>query len=796
MALAQDSGSSGNSYDLGSYPSDFVDEDGNLASSIVVGEDAKAADVVSAIDIAAQLGNDAFAEEEQTVEGAETTEVNGLNPETDVRAAVEGTVTATAFDELVRNYEYDGDNELRVTEEVQVGSTETSNAVNTQVDSEGDVRTYVEQGAVEYVASYRPGLQEGDMLYLLGTEYELTSVESGEIELGATQTNRNLATGDTIEQGPFTVEVTDNDGEDTVYLTVMKDGETLSQDTFTAGDFQSYGENDEFNVSAESVFFGNEERVTLETTYSDTTMTDGEESPLDENWMVDLSVSGGNTVDSVELYNKQMATGSADTDEGDLSDNQVYTLDEGSSLEGPNGFFTVENLGLTDSATEEVSFGEDFEVSFTDGNGFEQTVDVSGDGDLHDGQGLSGTSEGHLIVGSEEGNVPVSINAQTVDVSNDEVTVEFSYGAYEETAEFDLTTSADATITDGTGGDTWNVYQASDTGYGFTPEIAVAQTGSGGASADTVDVGYADSSTNHYFTRSELSSQTNAAPTTLETDFGGVINAHASSPSQGGVGLYSTVDDSNNIADNSNRVLSVAETSGQTGDPDRTAIAAQYDYDSSGDDSDVDSGEIFQVSFLNVGSSLEESVPSTLGDEADGEATVTEYGSMANLESSTSVTVTQPEEKRQSEHAVGEVTTSSSDGQTYTERTPTDPTDVAALDTDDDIESRQASGDNMVLVGGPSVNDLVEDLAGDDLTWSADEYNDGEGLLQSISTDAYDALLVSGESAEDTRAAGEYLVNYEENSEQLEGSSQLRISTENGQVVESGDDSSESEDSQ
>lgn len=73
FAAAQ-SGSSGNSMDLGDYPMPFVDEEGQVDASIVVGEDAKTADVVSAVDIAGSLGNAAFEETETSVnvEGSAT----------------------------------------------------------------------------------------------------------------------------------------------------------------------------------------------------------------------------------------------------------------------------------------------------------------------------------------------------------------------------------------------------------------------------------------------------------------------------------------------------------------------------------------------------------------------------------------------------------------------------------------------------------------------------------------------------------------------------------------------------
>ena len=68
---------SGSSGDLGDYPAPFVDEDGNIQSSIVVGEDAATADVVGAIDIAGSLSQAAFTSEEIEGGGSVSTNVDG-----------------------------------------------------------------------------------------------------------------------------------------------------------------------------------------------------------------------------------------------------------------------------------------------------------------------------------------------------------------------------------------------------------------------------------------------------------------------------------------------------------------------------------------------------------------------------------------------------------------------------------------------------------------------------------------------------------------------------------------------
>ncbi|MDY6768978.1 MAG: S-layer protein, partial [Candidatus Nanohaloarchaea archaeon] len=51
---------------LGDFPQPFVNQDGTVASQIVVGSQGKQADVVGAINIASTLGNAAVSTEEKT----------------------------------------------------------------------------------------------------------------------------------------------------------------------------------------------------------------------------------------------------------------------------------------------------------------------------------------------------------------------------------------------------------------------------------------------------------------------------------------------------------------------------------------------------------------------------------------------------------------------------------------------------------------------------------------------------------------------------------------------------------
>lgn len=1053
---------------LGDLPQPFVDDDGELASSIVIGEDAKTSDVVSAIDIATTLGNDAYSNTTQTVEGGETTSVNGVSLENDIRSTVSGTLTATSFDNLVRNYEY-GENDQRVTEEVRVGQVNgVGNTVSTTVDEEGEVRTQVNSNAVEYNADYQQGLEQGDSLYLLGTEYELTGVSSDEITLGSTRTTRNLGTGDTVDHGPYTVEVTDNDGEDTVYLTIKEDGDTIAQETFTEGessDTQSFGDNDEFEVKTPSVFFGNEERVTIETTYSDVTMTDGEEAPVDEDWIVDLGTSNGDTVDSIGLYNQVKAT-AVDKDEEDYNDNQVAALSEGESLEGPNNFFTVESLGLTEEPSTQLTVKDDKELDFTDPNGIEHELDWN---NLYNGGSVSEGDEGFIAVSSDEGKVPVQYEVQTLNTgANDDETaaeVHFSYGGYEETLEITGSEYTGSTVTSSnsgygfpmsfdTGSETigygpgasyesslhtefgteiaegvfqdanGNEYQASildslvdgtitdldseqyssgdyvgvqDTNSNYLPvEIETFTLGNSGndrtlslessyqqdtpsKSFNTIDSAAASSSFNSgnygdvtlgesntdlqfqiddsgvvFGTPSTSTLTTDGNTATSDTGNIAVTNTDDSTSqnynfqqvtvekTSGGtdvgsvdLGLSDTDSDSENelvvtITPGSSNPVQATIYLGGTGG----TVLGEYEVTSSGTASDVTvdlgedtafgsgssttsspsvsvtggatvsatasgdasktgntggsgsatesvgqsvsvstgatevndfsvnrNGQSFttqinsvsdsiqktysddfsytadMISFVNSGEIKQEfhfndaaaqvtdsddntltsssdvsgdlsfdngndrfsvsydgdnDISSllldsgtgnsfTLSDVEDGASSLTTYGTSVDLVSEEQATFGIPQNQRQAEHAVGEVSTSQGGDSSYNLIDPQGTSEVGVLDSEADTSQ------DLILVGGPDVNDLTEDLAEQGDTWTGDQYTEGEGLLQMVSdafTSGYDALVVAGQTAEDTTAAGNFLADYDENLEDLEGKSQVVVDSESGELVE------------
>lgn len=148
-------------------------------------------------------------------------------------------------------------------------------------------------------------------------------------------------------------------------------------------------------------------------------------------------------------------------------------------------------------------------------------------------------------------------------------------------------------------------------------------------------------------------------------------------------------------------------------------------------------------------------------------------------QSTAGVAVTGPEGEISSEGGGGSATVESSSPTGWS-------SNAVALDSDNTVSSAKQDS-NLILVGGPAANSLVSELASENKTWEASQYTEGQGMLQLVEDafyEGHDALVVAGYSGEDTRQAGAYLTNYEQNSEELEGSSQVSINTAEGTVVQ------------
>jgi S-layer protein (TIGR01564 family) len=85
----------------------------------------------------------------------------------------------------------------------------------------------------------------------------------------------------------------------------------------------------------------------------------------------------------------------------------------------------------------------------------------------------------------------------------------------------------------------------------------------------------------------------------------------------------------------------------------------------------------------------------------------------------------------------------------------------------------------MILVGGPAVNTLVEELASENKTWTADDYEEDTwvlDLVEGFSEDTH-ALVVAGYASQDTQAASNFISNYADNQDELAGETRVSMTT-------------------
>jgi hypothetical protein len=106
------------------------------------------------------------------------------------------------------------------------------------------------------------------------------------------------------------------------------------------------------------------------------------------------------------------------------------------------------------------------------------------------------------------------------------------------------------------------------------------------------------------------------------------------------------------------------------------------------------------------------------------------------------------------------------------------------LDTDGNV-NQVKNNENVIVVGGPNANSLTQELVDDNQTMPASDYTEGQGMIQMVDgwSSGNSALVVAGYQGEDTRAAAEFLANYRNNQDALEGQSEVTIETSSGSVV-------------
>ncbi len=358
---------------LGDLPQPFVDDDGALSSSIVVGEDAKTSDVVSAIDIATTLGNDAYSNTTQTVEGSgETTSVNGVSKDVAIRGSLSSlSIDKSDYSNLVREVvTADDDTDHYIVENIDV----TNTGVNT-IAVNDTVETTVSSNTVSYSVSYSPSFDTDETITLLGEEYEVTGIDTGagEVDLGSNQDQNGLEVGDSYTHGPYTVEVVDKDQSNSeIYVSISKDGDELKSTGLGTGNTTTV-DNGKFEVTADSVFFGSQrDYIDVTSTYSEYTLVDGEDSEITPDYKTSLTFQSGK-ISKISLSNQVAAV---DKNSDNLNEDEVEALEAGDSFQGPQGYFTLANTGLTNEATEEITFSEDYTVEYTDKEGFDQSLDI------------------------------------------------------------------------------------------------------------------------------------------------------------------------------------------------------------------------------------------------------------------------------------------------------------------------------------------------------------------------------------------------------------------------------------
>ncbi len=681
---------------LSDFPEPFV-EDGEVASQVVVGSTGQVADVVGAVNVAAALGQAAVQTTEEEVPGVATADVDGAEDDTDIRQSWNNfEVDKSSYSQLIREtVEVDGTNH-RTLETVSVNG----DGLQTAVDNQSAVLTTISDGDIEYEVSYNPGFAVEQPIRILGVEYTVTQVEADELRLGSKEEHRNLAAGDEVTHGPWSFNIIDVDRDQpAVRLDVYEDGEFDSSTTLGQGDNATFGEDDEFFIDVTDIWFGETlDQVHIDTTYSDTVVEEGEDSPFDEDWTVEDIDTDGNTVHSLTLSNKLSAVEDPSEDE---DDNEVSAVVSGEPFAGPADYFEVLNLGLTASDHEDVEFGEDMEVDFTDANHQETSLTVS---DLTDGATLDPAADDEGVVG-----VPDSDDAEPDHVYPVSYEIDGEAGDYSVTVEYqDWEHTFEGVDEDG------DETYVEASGWGFA--VAVDE---GAIDDGNLDIGGTDDGTD--------TGGFAAGHDYVHTSFGAEISHDADAGDEAG-----------------NEGVEVDYDEDDT-------VTVVYD--------ETDQEEIVAVEYHDGNDDAE------LTDTDDGEETLTGWGSHVVLDDEESASLSLAEEQRFVHQAVGSADEVTTDGETY-DAVDWDAQgqlpDMSQLDTE--VTESDRDNNHLVLVGGPAVNTLTEELydAGDiDLDDVEDEQSGA--VLQTVENafaDGQHALVVAGYAADDTRNAALYIGQY------------------------------------
>ncbi|MFC7213064.1 S-layer protein [Saliphagus sp. GCM10025334] len=777
------------SADLGDYPSPFVDDEGQVDSSIVVGDEAATVDVVGAINVAGSLSQAAYTTVEGTVDAQGTpgwSASNGVTLATvnqnlffgDAISDVRGTLTSsdleslesvTFTDDAGEDYDIDyynrvGDASVTFGQSPHMEDEEEDPALYVPVSDDAESSPlYTLEAVFSTGVDFTSGDVAGEDIELFGQTYTVaTDMETGEEEtapselvLWGSSETLNLETGESgtfeLDGTEHTVEVRYIDG-DSVTLRVNGEPENVDEEDTFRVDGQDvrvsglYPEGDGEGLAQFQI--GSDEIV----------LSDGE--PIEDD---------GETVDGTQVYFN------GDHDNGDGSEvtdfsTEVSTIEVNVAAEDDENDAILAGESFTHSFFEnvEVHFGglnpdaasaddmaevdfatndEVAEVTVTDNSGNTETIEFATD--VTD---VDGNSDNVVELVNEDGSI---VNADAGDslVEGDLfITDAGGFSNMYEVTNADLTTSETGDATGEFETDEEGTIELENVFTGNTVEVDVdsgAQTAEKIINGQTYTFNVED--TNDQFniegwsTPDQRPDSANGAALQLEngayldfdyTNVGAVIHEE-----DGGSFTITPTG-----ADNDEEISLSFEDGDYDGDHVQTAELES--------DSDVTAG------YTGFGSYVE------VDDSDEGEVELRVPGAQA----AAGVAVTGAE---------GSVSSEGGASVTYEESSPAGWPDSSALDTDSDIDEKKTS-QNMILVGGPAVNALTAELADEGLTAAQADYEEGDQRLDYVEGafhDDYDALVVSGYSGEDTRSVANYLSNYADHQDELEGQASVNLQT-------------------
>ncbi|MFB6158269.1 MAG: S-layer protein [Candidatus Nanohalobium sp.] len=896
FAAAQ-SGSSGNSMDLGDYPQPFVTEDGQVQTSIVLGSDAKVTDVVGATEIAGSLGNAAFKQETKSVSvsgaGGSWSASNGVTLDTandnlyfgDSLDTVRDTLTSEQLSSLkdttfqddngdetdIENYLYPGSLQTTFGKPDDRNNQDPIHYVSNPADPTSNNNLFTLQANFEDEIDFAADDVEDEEIQLFGNTYTVsTDTTSGELVLYGSQDTTSVASGKsttiTINGNEHTFEVVGVTGKNTAAFKV--DGELQQkdeEDTITV-DGTEVRLSDVIQTNADqsqgTVTFaiGNNELVLKE----GEAIEDGDGNDIDGTKVnfQGLDAQDDNNDDSNEADDsEEMAASGIEIYVGAQNDDHEYIQAGNSYSHELFPEFTFRYGGLAPDASNADSENV-HQVEFSTSGDDTVTVGMTADGSSTSLEALHNpdpASDNSYLLGDDDGDQYVVKEGASV-YEDEYVAADAGDFAHiwevtnidRDTAGTNLSAGDEAVVTlqDAVTGDTVEVdvdaanptanaanadedYTGTEVIDGQTYHITVDGTADdastngregygvrmayGGASAtvvndgpDTLDTGDATSLYAPVDTASgsaialteEITGLSNNTvvelPSTESTD----AKTHNVSLADGKVNEFTvgqTLYQAENTAGAGGVKVSV--------DPDQSTDT-NYDPANAGvltvlpeDDNDNEEsyfvgagydGQDDQITVNNADYSgaMNNRQSSTLESNNDVTAYVDYYGAYSEFDSDEQKSFTLNIPAGQSTVGAAFTTQAGSlssegggSGSVQTQMPTWQRADGVLADDGNVGQVKQ--NENVILVGGPAANSLTQELVADNQTMPASEYTQGQGMIQLVDgfSEGHQALVVAGYSGKDTRAAAEFLANYRNNQDALEGKEKVTISTSTGSVV-------------